>query len=88
MFLLGNDFEFIRKVLMISLAFLALSSCLGTNFRARISGVTLNSRQGAYDQTLFRNMTNHAYPSSEQIEMETMLNARDYPPHDEAEIND
>lgn len=68
-------------------AFLALSSCLGNNFRARVSGVTINPRRGAYDQTLFRNMTTHAYPSSEQIEMEMMLNQREFP-REEAEMSD
>jgi len=63
--------------------FLALSSCLGTNFRARIAGVTINPRRGAYDETLFRTMTNHAPPSSEHIELETMLNQRAYPEYDD-----
>lgn len=46
-------------------------------------GITLNPRRGAYDQTLFRTMTNHAPASSEHIEMETMLNEREYPSYEE-----
>ena len=48
-----------------------------------MSGVTLNPRRGAYDQTLFRTMTTHGPPSSEHIEMETMLNDREYPQYEE-----
>lgn len=58
---------------------------MGTSFRANLSGVTFNPRRGAYDRTLFRNMTNHAPPTSEHIEMETMLNRQDYPEHSDVE---
>lgn len=57
-------------------AFLALSSCLGDGFRARVSGFSLNPRHGSYDHTYFRTMTNPGPGSSEHIEMETMLNDR------------
>jgi hypothetical protein len=52
--------------LMCDGVFLALSSCLGADLRAR------NARHGGtYDKTYFRTMTNSG---SEHIEMETMLN--------------
>jgi len=54
--------------------FLALSSCLGDNFRARVSGFSINPRHAAYDRTYFRTMTNSGPGMSEHIEMETMLN--------------
>ena len=54
--------------------FLALSSCLGDRFRARVSGFPTNPGGGAYDQTYFRTMTNSGPGASEHIEMETMLN--------------
>ena len=53
---------------------MALSSCLGDNLRARISGVALDARQGAYGRTFARTMTSGVAQSGwEQIEMEDML---------------
>ena len=56
--------------------FLALSSCLGERFRARVSGFSINPRHGSYDHTYFRTIPNAGPASSEHIEMETMLNER------------
>lgn len=64
-------------------AFLALSSCLGDRFRARVSGFSINPRHGSYDQTYFRTMTNPGPSSSEHIEMETMLNDGGRNDHDD-----
>ncbi|OQV04207.1 hypothetical protein CLAIMM_09123 [Cladophialophora immunda] len=69
--------------LLFFIAFLALSSCLGERFRARVSGFTINSRHGSYDRTYFRTMTNPGPSSSEHIELETMLNAQGPYPDDD-----
>ncbi|OAP62939.1 hypothetical protein AYL99_02166 [Fonsecaea erecta] len=71
-------------------AFLALSSCLGERFRARVSGFTVNPRHGSYDRTYFRTMTNPGPSSSEHIELETMLNAQGLYPdnHDDDDDDD
>jgi hypothetical protein len=53
-----------HRLLTLGKVFLALSSCLGNDLRAR-------SRHAVYDKTYFRTMTNSG---SEHIEMETMLN--------------
>ncbi|KIY03916.1 uncharacterized protein Z520_00608 [Fonsecaea multimorphosa CBS 102226] len=70
------------------IGFLALSSCLGERFRARVSGFTINPRHGSYDRTYFRTMTNPGPSSSEHIELETMLNAQGLHPVDEDDDND
>jgi len=53
-------------------AYLALSSCLGDSFRARISGFPINPRRAVYDQNYLRTMTNQG-AMSEQIELQDML---------------
>ncbi|KAF7513018.1 hypothetical protein GJ744_011284 [Endocarpon pusillum] len=58
------------------LVFLALSSCLGDRLRMR--GFSPNTRDGNYSKTYFRTMTNSGPAMSEHIEMETMLNERDF----------
>lgn len=63
--------------------FLALSSCLGQRFRARVTGFSINPRHGAYDQNYFRTMTTPGPGLSEHIEMETMLNERGAYPEDD-----
>lgn len=55
--------------LILILAFLALSSCLGSGFRSRY-GL-------AYDRTYFRTMTNTGAAASEHLELETMLDESD-----------
>lgn len=56
--------------------FLALTSCLGDHLRRR--GVSTNPRDGHYGPTYFRTMTNSGPRMSEHIEMESILNDRDY----------
>ncbi|OJD24275.1 hypothetical protein ACJ73_04367 [Blastomyces percursus] len=57
-------------------AFLALSSCLGDSFRARIAGFSINPREAIYDRSYLRTMTNSGSAMSEQIELEDMLRDR------------
>ena len=57
-------------------AFLALSSCLGNGFRSRY-GFSLDPREGIYDRTYFRTMTNTGPAASEHIELESMLGESD-----------
>ncbi|KAA6407700.1 MAG: hypothetical protein FRX48_08538 [Lasallia pustulata] len=71
---------FLLLALLISLpillfvAYLAISSCLGDRFRARISGFTLNPRHAVYDRSYLRTMTNSGPALSEQIEMHDIMN--------------
>ncbi|KAK2766828.1 hypothetical protein FQN54_006142 [Arachnomyces sp. PD_36] len=55
------------------IVFLALSSCLGDGFRARIAGFSINPRAAVYDNNYLRTMTNSGPAMSEQIELEEML---------------
>lgn len=59
-------------------AFLALSSCLGDSFRARLAGFTVRPRIDAYDRNYLRTMTNNGSAMSEQIELENMLREPEY----------
>ncbi|KAL2003408.1 hypothetical protein VTN02DRAFT_3918 [Thermoascus thermophilus] len=59
--------------LVLFIAFLALSSCLGDRFRARLAGFTVRPRIDAYDRNYLRTMTNSGSAMSEQIELENML---------------
>ncbi|PGG95264.1 hypothetical protein AJ79_10153 [Helicocarpus griseus UAMH5409] len=60
--------------ILLFLTFLALSSCLGDGFRARLAGV--NPREAAYGRSYLRTMTNSGSAMSEQIELEDMLRDR------------
>ncbi|KKZ63665.1 hypothetical protein EMCG_02033 [[Emmonsia] crescens] len=62
--------------ILLLIAFLALSSCLGDSFRARIAGFSINPREGVYDRSYLRTMTNSSSAMSEQIELEDMLRDR------------
>ncbi len=62
--------------MLIGIVFLALSSCLGNRLRMR--GFSSNTKDGNYSKTYFRTMTNSGTAMSEHIEMETMLNDRDF----------
>jgi hypothetical protein len=56
------------------LVFLALSSCMGDGFRARISGMSINPRHGSYGRGYARGLGSGAGSSGwEQIEMEDMM---------------
>ncbi len=57
----------------IRLAFLALSSCLGDDFRARLSGIKLDHRRAAFDRGYLRNLSSGGQGPWEQVEMEDML---------------
>lgn len=54
------------------LVFLALSSCLGDNFRARVGGFTLNPRH-SFGRGYGRGLGGGVGGGWEQIEMEDML---------------
>ncbi|OAX83319.1 hypothetical protein ACJ72_02319 [Emergomyces africanus] len=62
--------------ILLLIAFLVLTSCLGDNFRARIAGFSVNPREGAYGRSYLRTMTNSGSAMSEQIELEDMLRDR------------
>jgi len=56
------------------LAFLALSSCLGNDFRARVAGITFNPRHASYGRSYARGLRGGVGSGGwEQIEMEDML---------------
>ncbi|MCJ1251847.1 hypothetical protein MMC30_009085 [Trapelia coarctata] len=59
-------------LLALFIAYLALSSCLGDSFRARIAGFPINPRRAVYDQNYLRTMTNPS-TMSEQIELQDIL---------------
>ena len=58
------------------LAYLALSSCLGDGFRARISGATFNPRHASFGRSYARGL-NSSMGGWEQIEMQDMLAGAD-----------
>lgn len=56
------------------LVFLALSSCLGDNFRARVAGITFNPRHASFGRSYGRGLGGGGGTGGwEQIEMEDML---------------
>jgi hypothetical protein len=56
------------------LVFLALSSCLGDNFRARVSGMSVNPRYTSFGRSYARGLGSGAGQAGwEQIEMEDMM---------------
>lgn len=56
------------------LIFLALSSCMGDGFRARISNMSINPRHGSYGRGYARSLGSGAGSAGwEQIEMEDMM---------------
>ncbi|OCK80200.1 hypothetical protein K432DRAFT_382435 [Lepidopterella palustris CBS 459.81] len=60
--------------LLLLVAFLALSSCLGDNFRARFSGITINAVHASYGRNYARGLGSGAGQAGwEQIEMENIL---------------
>ena len=54
-------------------AYLVLSSCLGNNFRARVSGFSISSQSGIYDKDYLRTMANSGSGMSGQIELQEMM---------------
>ncbi|KAF2873446.1 hypothetical protein BDV95DRAFT_489508 [Massariosphaeria phaeospora] len=60
--------------LCLFVAFLAVSSCLGDSFRARVSGISFNPRHAVYGRNYARGLGSGAATGGwEQIEMEDML---------------
>lgn len=60
--------------LLLFLAFLAASSCMGDRFRARVSGMTFNPRHASFGRNYTRGFGSGASSAGwEQIEMEDML---------------
>jgi hypothetical protein len=55
------------------IAWLALSSCLGDRFRARVSNITLSPRQAIFERNYLRTFSSGGQTSWEHIEMEAML---------------
>ncbi|KAH8705470.1 hypothetical protein BGW36DRAFT_422026 [Talaromyces proteolyticus] len=70
--------------LILLLAFLALSSCLGDRFRARLRGVS-SIGADAYGRDYLRTMTNTGPAMSEQIELDDMYREEQYDEEDEHE---
>lgn len=58
--------------LLFFVAFLALSSCMGDRFRARISGITFNPRHASFGRSYAQGL-GAGGGGWEQIEMEDML---------------
>lgn len=59
---------------LLFLVFLALSSCMGDRFRARVSGITFNPRHTSFGRSYARGLGSGAGQGGwEQIEMEDML---------------
>jgi hypothetical protein len=58
---------------LISAGYLALSSCLGNDFRARIAGFSIDPRYAAYDRHYVRTMASGGSGMSEQIELQDMM---------------
>jgi hypothetical protein len=58
------------------LVFLALSSCLGDRFRARISGITFNPRYASFGRSYGRTVGG-GIGGWEQIEMQDILRQED-----------
>jgi hypothetical protein len=59
---------------LLFLAFLAASSCMGDNFRARMSGTTFNPRTATFGRNYARGFGSGAGSAGwEQIEMEDMM---------------
>ena len=64
-------------------AYLLVSSCLGDNFRARVSDFSIIPSNGVYDSNYLRTMANSGSALSEQIELHEMLDKprdEDYEP--------
>ncbi|KAI8942668.1 hypothetical protein NX059_000718 [Plenodomus lindquistii] len=60
--------------LLLFLAFLAASSCMGDGFRARVAGMTFNPRHASFGRNYTRGFGSGASSAGwEQIEMEDML---------------
>lgn len=56
------------------LVFLALSSCLGNDFRARVAGISFNPRHTSYGNSYARNLQGGAGSGGwEGIEMDELL---------------
>ncbi|CZR63177.1 uncharacterized protein PAC_13074 [Phialocephala subalpina] len=59
--------------LVLFIAWLAVSSCLGDNFRARVSGMSINPRHALFDRNYLRTVTSNGHGTWNQIEMDDML---------------
>ncbi|KAL1967990.1 hypothetical protein VTN77DRAFT_2407 [Rasamsonia byssochlamydoides] len=64
--------------LLLFVAFLALSSCLGDSFRARLRRLSIRPGVDAYDRHYLRTMTNTGSAMSEQIELDEMIREEQY----------
>ncbi|PSS10829.1 hypothetical protein M430DRAFT_53371 [Amorphotheca resinae ATCC 22711] len=59
--------------LVLFVAWLILSSCLGDSFRLRFSNVTVNPRQAIFDRNYMRSVTSSGQGTWNQFEMTDML---------------
>ncbi|KAH8794992.1 hypothetical protein F5882DRAFT_40138 [Hyaloscypha sp. PMI_1271] len=59
--------------LVLFIAWLIVSSCLGDNFRLTFSNVSINPRQALFDRNYLRTVTSSGHGTWNQIEMEDML---------------
>ncbi|KAE8146801.1 hypothetical protein BDV25DRAFT_143334 [Aspergillus avenaceus] len=66
--------------LLLLLAWFALSSCLGSRLRSRVTRASFEPGMDAYGRDYLRTMAGTGSAMSEQIEMEDMLRESD---HDE-----
>lgn len=60
-------------ILVLFIAWMALSSCLGDNFRNQITNAFSNPRQAIYDHRYMRTVTSSGQGNWNQIEMDDML---------------
>jgi hypothetical protein len=60
--------------LLLLIAWLIFSTCMGDSYRARVAGVPIHPRHASYGKTYTRNMGSGMNQGGfEQIEMENML---------------
>ncbi|KAJ5042474.1 uncharacterized protein L3040_005018 [Drepanopeziza brunnea f. sp. 'multigermtubi'] len=64
---------FIVVVLMLFVAWLIVSSCVGDSFRLRVSNISINPRQALFDRNYLRTVTSSGQGTWNQIEMDDML---------------
>ncbi|KAI9053146.1 hypothetical protein LZ554_003412 [Drepanopeziza brunnea f. sp. 'monogermtubi'] len=64
---------FIVVVLVLFVAWLIISSCVGDSFRLRVSNISINPRQALFDRNYLRTVTSSGQGTWNQIEMDDML---------------
>lgn len=59
--------------LVLFVAWLILSSCLGDSFRLRVSNTAIHPRRALFDRNYLRSVTSNGQGTWNQIEMDDML---------------